>query len=303
MKLNYNIIWVDDKIDTRPYISMKKEVFDFITNEFFNCTIEEAEDFNEFIQLFTDNITYDLIITDLSLNSGTTGKQVIDYIRDNKHNHAEIFFYSANTQLRQQELINSNRITFYQLTEGNYNELKNEIIDLVKLTISKFQHIVSMRGMIMQETSSLDTKMLDIINSTIENEKIDLSETAISIFDQLNSLFDRKNEIVNECKEKNNFKKLTKDNFIFSADYKIQTIKKITEFFDGISDFTDEYKEEINSIRNKFAHAVLETDDNGRQFFSYKQEGITFDENLCKEIRRNIIKHNENLENLQSKIN
>jgi len=302
MKLNYNIIWVDDKIDTRPYISIKKEIFDFITNEFFNCKIEEAEDFNEFVQLFTDNITYDLIITDLSLNSGTTGKQVIDFIRDNKHNHTEIFFYSANTQLRQQELINSNRITFYQLTEGNYNELKDEIIDLVKLTISKFQHIVSMRGMIMHETSSLDIKMIEIINSTIENQKFDLNEIAISIYEQLNKLFDKKNEIVKECKANNNFKKLTKDNFIFSAEYKIQTIRKIIESFDEISDFTDEYKHEINNIRNKFAHAILETDDKGRQFFSYKEEGITFDEDLCREIRRNIIKHSDNLDYLQSKI-
>lgn len=302
MKLNYNIIWVDDKIDTRPYLSIKQNLFDFVNNEFFNCEIQEAEDFNEFQNLFVEDKTYDLIITDLSLNNGSTGKQVIDFIRDNKHNHTEIFFYSANTQLRQQELINSNRITFYQLTEGNYNELKNEIIELVKLTISKFQNIVSMRGMIMQETSNLDTKMLEIINSAIDNDKIDLDETAISIYDQLSKLFKKKNEIVIECRDKSNFKKLTKDNFIFSADYKIQTIKKIIEFFDEINDFSDDYKFEINNIRNKFAHAILETDGKGRQFFSYKDEGITFDENLCKEIRRNIIKHTENLETLQSLI-
>lgn len=303
MKLNYNIIWVDDKIDTRPYLSMKNEIFDFITNEFFNCSIEEAEDFNEFTQLFTDNISYDLIITDLSLNSGTTGKQVIDYIRDNKHNYTEIFFYSANTQLRQQELINSNRITFYQLTEGNYNELKNEIIDLVKLTISKFQHIVSMRGMIMHETSSLDVVMNCIVKNYIEDPKNKENVDKI-----LPTIF---SEIQKNAKEKcdrafsNNPKKILRDNVLFNASQKIFALGKILEILEQ-DDFSKDYNDEIIWYRNQFAHAEIFINEDDKECFKIKIEGkdkeLIFDEYLCKEIRKYIIKHKVNLENIQRKI-
>jgi hypothetical protein len=34
----------------------------------------------------------------------------------------------------------------------------------------------------------------------------------------------------------------------------------------------------------------------------YKEEGITFDEELCKTIRQNIIRHKENLDKLQKAI-
>lgn len=301
MKLNYNIIWVDDKIDTRPYLSIKQELKEFVNNEFFNCQIEEAEDLNEFKNLFKDNLTYDLIITDLSLNNGTTGKEVIDYVRDNKHNHAEIFFYSANTQLRQQELINSNRITFYQLTEGNYNELKSEIIDLVKLTISKFQHIVSMRGMIMQETSGLDLIMEQLVKNYIQDPK-NLKNTE-KILPPIIS------EIKRNAKEKydkaysDNTNKILKDNVLFSASQKIFALGKILEILDQ-KDFSGDYNKEIIWYRNQFAHAKIFINPQGKEFFKIKIDGnddeLIFDETLCKKIRENIIKHKSNLDKLQA---
>lgn len=304
MKLNYNIIWVDDKIDTRPYKSIKKEIFEFITGEFFNCKIEEAEDFNEFTNLFADDITYDLIITDLSLNSGTTGKQVIDFIRDNKHNHTEIFFYSANTQLRQQRLVNSNRITFYQLTEGNYNELKNEIIDLVKLTISKFQHIVTMRGMIMHETSSLDIVMNSLVRNYIEDSKNKVNVDKILPPILL--------EIQKNAKEKcdkafsNKSNKILKDNVLFSASQKIFALGKILEILEQ-NDFSKDYNKEIIWYRNQFAHAEIFINEKGKECFKIKIEGkdeeLIFDEKLCRKIRENILKHKNNLDDFKAKFN
>ena len=69
----------------------------------------------------------------------------------------------------------------------------------------------------------------------------------------------------------------------------------------GEEDFSDDYNESINKIRNKFAHAILETDPiTGREFF--KQGDTTFDEPLCKKIRKDIIRHDTNLGFLASKL-
>ncbi len=48
MKLDYKIIWVEDKIDTKPFLALKESVKKHLEDEFFNVTIETAEDFDEF---------------------------------------------------------------------------------------------------------------------------------------------------------------------------------------------------------------------------------------------------------------
>ncbi len=296
MKLDYNILWIDDKISNRAFQAILKEIKQFLSEEFFNCNITEAEDFNGFKVLFEKNGEYDLIITDYSLNEGSTGKEIIDFLRDKKHNYTEIFFYSANSDLKDIELINNNRITFYQLVEGSYRDLEREIMELIELTIKKFQHIVAMRGMIMNETSGLDMQMLSIIKSALNNDKLDFKELATKIYDELNSLYDSKNKFVNECREKGKFINLTKDNFVFSADYKIKTLGQILLHLNE-KDFSTEYHEAINLMRNKFAHAVLIKDEkSGREYFKHGDSGLTFDNDLCKKIRRDIIKYKNNFD-------
>jgi hypothetical protein len=185
---------------------------------------------------------------------------------------------------------------------GYHAELQRKIEELIALTIAKFEHIVSMRGLIMHETSSLDEQMIEIVKQTIKNGKIDFSELANSIYDELIALFKGKKELVEECKTKSNFNKLSKDTFVFSAKYKIQTLSQITKALELV-DFSADYEAEINSIRNKFAHAVLLTDENGREYFKHGESGLEFNEELCRKIRRDIIKHKLNLDNVKKEIN
>jgi len=296
MKLNYKIIWVEDKINERPFQRLISEIKAFLTDKFFDVIVETAEDFDEFRNKFNQNGTFDLVITDYSLNE-SHGSEVIDFIRMDRSILTEVFFYSANSELRNVSLANNSRISFYTLEGiGYHNALLNKIEELIALTISKFEHIVSMRGMIMHETSSLDLQMLDIISNALNSPKVNFDELAVKIYDDLTDLYQEKNDLVRECREKGKFKKLTKDSFVFSADYKIKTLGQILNSL-NINDYSEDYKEEINSLRNKFAHAVLLHDDaTGRDYFSYKEEGITFDEDLCKIIRKNIIKHKKNFD-------
>jgi hypothetical protein len=175
-------------------------------------------------------------------------------------------------------------------------------MELIELTIKKFQHIVTMRGMIMNETCGLDMQMLSIIKSALNNNKLDFKELATKIYDELNSLYNSKNKFVNECREKGKFIKLTKDNFVFSADYKIKTLGQILLHLNE-KDFSTEYHEAINLMRNKFAHAVLIKDEkSGREYFKHGDSGLTFDNDLCKQIRRDIIKYKNDFDITLSKI-
>jgi len=300
MKLDYNIIWVEDKIDTKPFKALRENVKKHLEGEFFNVKIETAEDFEEFKTKYGDFDTFDLIITDLNLNE-SHGSQVIDFVRDEKHIFTEVFFYSANNKLSTTPLINSSRITFYQLDGQDYHkELQKSIIDLINLTISKFQHIVTMRGMIMHETSSLDLKMDQIVRSQLKNPSLTkLFKPAIdNIF---KNILDNAKEKYNKAKAKE-LKNILKDNVLFNSSQKIFALGEILKVLKE-DDFSVEYNEEIISIRNKFAHSELIKDESGKEYFKVKGEDVFFDKSFCRQIRRNISKHGMNISSLEKKIN
>lgn len=293
MKLDYKIIWVEDKIDTKPFLALKKSVKKYLEDEFFNVSIETAEDFDEFKEKYETNKTFDLIITDLNLNE-SHGSEVIDFVRDEKHILTEVFFYSANNELKSTPLINSSRITFHQMDEGNaYRELGISIIELINLTISMFQHIVAMRGMIMHETSSLDVEMENILQKILES-----SETPDDIIAVIKKKYKKSNEEFNK-----NIDKI--DDIVsilrtIGASHRWRAI--VRNLSDGeIKSVMASYEKEIILIRNKFAHAEL-IDDGERQYFRDRKNGLDFNEDFCQKVREDLLKHKGNIDNLNSEL-
>lgn len=303
MKLDYKILWLDDKMDVILDGEYDVEVSNFLIEEGFNpiiITVKNEEDFFKNL----DN-SYDLIMTDYHLNEkeGTTrdGDVIIKEVREKNSIFTEIMFYSAQGEVV--DTVKLDRITFVDTRKivgtDHYEKLIGKALNLIQLTIKKFQHIVAMRGMIMNETSTLDMQMLDIIRKSLGNDKVNFDELAPIIYDELNQLYSSKSKFVNECRDLGKFKSLAKDNFVFSADYKIKTLGQILISL-KLENFSEEYKEEINSIRNKFAHAILLKDEKGREYFKHGESGLTFDENLCRKIRLDIIKHKKKFDELQS---
>lgn len=301
MKLDYNILWVDDRIMERPFQKILGETKQFLSNQYFNCKVIEAEDFNEFKEIFTSNKEFDIIITDYSLNDGTFGNQVIDFIRDSQHNFTEIFFYSANNNVKDIKLFSNNRITFFQLTGGDYKELEVEIIEVINQTIKKFQNIVAMRGMIMNEVSSLDAQMLDIVENYIN--KSEHQKIIDRVLDELINFHGEKLEKSNKYKKNNTFNKVLVEPILFSSSQRASAIEEIADSL-GIPNFIQEFRTKIIKVRNEFAHAVHVKDEvSGREYFKDKKAGIDFNEDKCREIRKDINIHRRNLDDLQSKLN
>lgn len=270
MKLNYDILWIDDKIKERPFQKILDETKRFLLDQYFNCNIIEAEDFNEFVEIFTNKKEFDIIITDYSLNEGTFGSQVINFIRDSQHNFTEIFFYSAKDNVKEAKLFNNNRITFFQLTEGDYKELENEILEVINQTIKKFQHIVTMRGMIMNETSSLDVDFLNILKSVISKEKTEeILKVIKDKYKSSNIDFNSKIDLVNEIDDI-----LIKIGSTQRWRALVRNLPK-SEMWSILT----EYEKEVIKVRNNFAHAELKIDEEtGIQYFEDKKGGKPFND-------------------------
>lgn len=301
MKIEYKILWLDDKIQDFVDDELVQELEFFLQEEGFNPIIHYTNQINEFFQKLNDS--YDLILTDYHMTD-MNGDKVVEKIRGIDYSIlTEILFYTAQADLKDTNKIS--RVSFLETNSktGSHQEvLIEETKKLIALTIKKFQNIVAMRGMIMHETSSLDNQMLVIIKKALESTIINFDTLSVQIYDELDELYREKSKFVNECKTNSKFKKLTKDTFVFSAEYKIKTLGQILNSLQK-DDFSGEYKNEINSIRNKFAHAVLEKDPNtGREYFKHGESGLTFDEEFCKKIRKDINKHKTNFDNLQNEI-
>jgi CheY-like chemotaxis protein len=300
MKLDYNILWVDDRIKERPFQKILGETKGFLLEEYFNCNIIEAEDFKEFVEIFSTKKEFDIIITDYSLNEGTFGNQVIDFIRDSQHNFTEIFFYSANENVKDIKLFSNNRITFFQLTGGDYKELENEILEVINQTIKKFQNIVTMRGMIMHETSSLDLKMEEIVRKQLKNPNLEehIKPLLDTIFDNIFANAKEKYEKAGSRKVKD----ILRDNVLFNASQKIYALGAILEIMKE-ENFAPNYNDEVILIRNQFAHSELKMDDDGKEYFKVKGEDIYFDKELCKKIRRDLNEYIKKINAIENKIN
>ena len=304
MKLTYKILWLDDKIQEFIDGKVIDEVESHIKDLGFNPEIITVSQTAKFFKSLNNGNEFDLILTDYHLNGTDNGDEVIKKIRSQDFSvMTEILFYTARADLKDTEKIS--RVSFLETSKkpgGSHEEhIIHEVKLLIDLTVKKFQHIIAMRGMIMHETSFLDSKMLEIIEKVLHIKDLISNEQVNKICDKLISLFDKKKQFVEQCKKSSNLNKLIKDNFVYSSSYKIQTLSIILQNL-NLNDFSKEYLEKIIQIRNKFAHSKLLKDGEGKEYFKDGESNLHFDEKFCKKIRKDISEQHENIKKLSDKV-
>jgi len=298
MKLEYKILWLDDKIESvvlTDYEDDIKELKAYVKSLGFKETIDMVRTEEELFAKLDEVGEYDLIMTDYHLDETKgvkrNGDDIIKTIRE-KDIYTEIMFYSAQGEVKDTDRLD--RITFFEsfrvLGDDHYEKIFKKAKELIELTVRKFQNIVAMRGMIMHETSSLDVEMENILQRILTKSK-----TPDEVISTIKKKYKKSNDEFNE-----NIDKVDDIDTILrtiGASHRWRAI--VRNLSDGeIKSIMADYEKEIIMIRNKFAHAVLEQDETGRTFFRHKADGIDFNEAFCIKIRENILKHKQNLDSL-----
>lgn len=298
MKLEYKILWLDDKIEEFKELEVIEEVETHLKENGFIPNIIAVDNSKDFFTNLNDS--YDLILTDFHMND-MNGDEVVQTIRSNKYSvMTEILFYTAKADLKDAQKIS--RVSFLETnstTDAHIEKVISRTIELIDLTIKKFQQIVTMRGMIMHETSVLDELAFDIITDYLT--KTDNADIKDSIFDEIISFYERKFNDVTKFKKNKRIDKVINDPLLFSFSQRANTLSSIINQ-NGFDNFIDDFKDSVIKVRNQFAHAVLEIDAEGNEFFRNKSENIIFDDDLCKRIRENIIEHKNNLDKLKEQL-
>ncbi|WP_298826992.1 hypothetical protein [uncultured Capnocytophaga sp.] len=298
MKLEYKILWLDDNKKAIEEDSYSSEIEEHLREKAFIPEIMLVDHKDEFFRNL-DSVDFDLILTDFNLNDTDTGDKIIQQVR-NRSIFTEIMFYSAQSEIK--NTINLDRITFLDTSKttskNHYQDVIEKAISLIDLTIKKFENIVVMRGMIMQETSSLDTIIKNIVVKYLKTLDDNKKQTLLE--DILFSIEENATEKYNKAKSKK-INDILKDNVLFSSDQKIKALGKILIEL-KFEDFSNGYSEDIILNRNKLAHAELIKNDQGKDCFKSKYNEIIFDEVFCLQIRKNLINYRKKIENIQSMI-
>lgn len=292
MKLEYKILWLDDQIKDFIEDEIIEEVEEYLSKQGFKPQIVTTSKSDDFFEKL-DN-SYDLILTDYHLND-INGDEVIKKIRSQDYSvMTEILFYTAKADLKDTDKIS--RVSFLEtntLLGDHRDEVLRATINLIELTIKKFQSIVAMRGMIMHETSTLDVEMENILRRII-----DTSETADDIVSVIKEKYIKSNGDFNKSIEGD--KDLSSILRVIGASHRWRAIVRNLPKGE-VKSIVDNYENEIILIRNKFAHAELIVEGE-EQYFKDRKNNFIFNEEFCQKMRSDLLKHKANLENLKAEL-
>ena len=291
MKLDYNILWLDNDLGDYIKNGDVESIKDFLIELGFEPNIVTVFDEAEIDKYL--NINYDLIISDFNLNK-ENGDVVIYRLREEKKLDTEILFYSAKSNFIQDAAVKE-RLAFMERIniQIGRDSLLDKIEKVIELTVKKLFELNATRGLITAATSELDVE-IELLSISILRNQLKKSD------EELNGIVDF---YVKDFLTKNPEKFIEKHQKIgFDSSFKfIEANRKWGIFRDSLKEFNKTYFEDVIKVRNKFAHSKAEK--NGDKVVLKGQiegEDFEFDTAKCIEIRKKLIDHKREIEALKT---
>lgn len=300
MQLHYNILWVDN--DLQNYIDRDYFVNlnEFLLGFGFIADINPLFDSTEIDSVLEKR--YDLIISDydLGLDDNNTGVELVKKIREEYL--TEILFYTGNFSTETEEKLRNalkyvDRITIHLGRETLLAKIERTIM----LTVQKLLELNATRGLITSITSDLDVDMELIVHKLIE---IIEKDSTVKIFTSAHKEISKKQVKdvagLQEIFEKEDYKGYFSKVDAFRKWDILKEIIKLNTPENFSHELLKEYYKDVISIRNKFAHAKA-IKINGEIHlagFGPDGESFQFNEEQCIEIRKKLIGHRDNFNEL-----
>lgn len=293
MKLDYYLLWVED--DTSWY-DTTSELFKYNIEEAgFHPILERKKSLDEVIEELTLNglKKYDILLIDFNLRNSQNGDSIIDYLRDQEV-YTDIIFYSSDKHL----IIDAiKEHVFEGVYHSDRKELEDKFEKVFKTTIKKIEEINSMRGLIVGETSELDSLIEDCLQKYLSIGFLENFNIEKFITEKILNKQHEKVEFLTRLYNQNGL-----DGILSHCDAirkwellrgLIKANKKHHQYLEEFLSTNGPYQNEVIDIRNKFAHAKVITDSEGKQMLK-AQIGVNhyeFNEEEFLTIRTNLIKH------------
>ncbi len=302
MRLDYNILWFED---IKSSFDTKKKIVQAIVEDL-GFAFPEPQ-----LEINGDNIDniqfddFDLIIVDLNLGK-EKGSALIDRIR-NHDVYTEVVFYSSEGEKAVREELRNFEIDGVYCAGRENDDFEEKVTKVIKTTVKKVQDLNNMRGLIMAETSDIDSKMHEIIQVILQKYPQDIHNPLIDkIFKEVGSSIKEKSEKYTKWEKARNISKLMGDTLMFDASKKLGAVQHIIETIEHDifhphreGKFAESYKGEIGETRNVFAHVSVVVEEGVKKLKSKNKE-VVFTDQYCKDVRDTLRKYTTLLDQIKS---
>lgn len=156
MRINYNILWVENELDWLE--SIEDEIKDFVEEQGF-CFVCDVANGKSEINSYNK---YDIILMDLNLASEPTGDVIIQEIR-NSNIYTDVVLYSAQDISITRSKGKDKELDGVYYSGRNPDLFLNKVKQVIATTIRKTQDLANIRGLVMAEVSELDVMMAEIL--------------------------------------------------------------------------------------------------------------------------------------------
>lgn len=291
MNTKFKILWFEDNADW--YMMEKIRVDDILKSHYLESSIDwrKGDDFD--IKSVTSN-DYDLILMDFKLADDTTGDMIASSLRENNI-LTDILFYSSEDDTMIQTIKTKNpMIDGVYLTKRDANIFSDKVEKLIEKIVKRSEDIVNLRGFVLDNTSGFEQRIKDIINDCWQ--KFDVNEKEIlneSVSKKLDEKLKRVTKEIDERKPSSNMvEDANKNNYLLTTYDRLDVFQEAVNIlftsyglpssicYSGIKNY---YCDKINSYRNKLGHIKI-----GENQISINGENITIDQNLHRQLRKNI---------------
>lgn len=295
MDLNFKILWFEN--DASAIESLEPIIKEHLEDQGFKLIKKRVDGMPDDIDILMKSDSWDLILMDYNLTTGSEkGDQIIQKIREHDFLF-DIIFYSEDPDFKKEIIKNYLEGVF--LCQGRRN-LREKVKKIIDLSIKKNLDVCNLRGLIIAEAIDLVNQMDEII---LEHFKVQ----------EKNELFFRERvleeEFFNDAQKYKLIQrildgKIREINEFIAEKKDPGKIPQCNDFLTKISPIKNTFNkfgEDVITFRNNMAHAKCSSGEKNvlicRIQSKIKQE--LFDDTKCKEIRKSLILHSNNLSKMQ----
>lgn len=262
MRLDFNVLWVDDQPDQiAPQIKaiaagMLEEGFEF--NPILQRTLDATKQYLAG-DVFTDEI--DLVLVDWQLGAGHEGQEAISAIRDTIQ-YKDVVFYSGNNDT---DVLR--KLAFDAGLEGVYCAtrpiLTDEVLGVFDSLVKKVLDLDHTRGIVMGATSDIDQMVIESVEAV--HGKLGASDQNTMVVEALGIIEKRMKEhaeALAKLQSDPSMGSLFGEHILFTANDRLRLLSRALELeqfkaHHGTRTSVVQYIGEVVPIRNRLGHKVL----------------------------------------------
>jgi hypothetical protein len=297
MRLDFNILWVEDNVNN--VLSQRDKIDRNIRNKGFRLQVEFASSIDkakEFLgsEVYGDHI--DLVLMDYDLGTGGKGDDGLVAVRQ-FFPYKDLMFYSAYVQ---------NLMSFVAIkqVEGVYcstrDDLPDEVFGLFQTLIKKVLDIDHARGIVMGSSSDIDGLVFDSLNAHFQKDNGKLSDDAKSVIrEQLSEARRSFEKVSTQVLDANTIEDLYDLHLVYSSAHRHKLLRKLLEKAakrDAICDAMKHYAANTVPKRNDLAHIRVNKNGFSRKLYDRKGNELTAES--VHQLLLELLEHQETLERL-----